>query len=82
MSSAKRLLHDTIESLNDEEVRQLLEFAQRLRKKNGTSLTLKCLASDPTFEIPAERGSDAFPVVEPIQGKGIAASRLLVEDRR
>lgn len=81
MSSVKESLHNTIELLSDEEARQLLEFAQRLQKKSGISLTLRRLASDPAFRVPSE-GSGTFGVVEPIQGKGIAASRLLVENRR
>ena len=81
MDSIKESLHNTIELLSDEEARQLLGFVQRLQKENGVSLTLRRLASDPAFKIPSE-GSGTFRVVEPIQGKGIAASRLLVEDRR
>jgi hypothetical protein len=81
MDSVKESLHNTIELLNDEEARQLLEFARRLQKKNGISLTLRRLASDPAFRIPLEE-SGAFRVVEPVQGKGVAASRLLVEYRR
>ena len=81
MSSIKELLHNTIEQLSDEETRQLLEFAQCLRRKDSFSLSLKRLADDPAFEVPLE-ASGAFRVVEPIQGKGIAASKLLVEERR
>ncbi len=81
MSSVKESLHSTIELLNDEEARQLLDFAQRLRRRDSSSLTLKRLADDPAFEVPSE-ASGVFRVVEPIQGKGIAASRLLVEERR
>jgi len=81
VDSVKELLYNTIELLSDEEARQLLEFVQRLQKKNGAPLTLRRLANDPAFKIPSE-GSGAFRVVEPIQGKSIAASRLLVENRR
>lgn len=81
MSSAKESLHNTIELLNDEEARQILEFVQRIRKKSDVSLTLERLASDPTFKIPSE-GVGVFRVIKPIRGKGIPASRLLMEDRR
>lgn len=81
MSSVKESLYKAIELLSDDEARQLLEFAQRLQKKSGISLTLRRLASDPAFEIPSE-GTGAFRVVEPIRGKGIPASRLLVGNRR
>lgn len=82
MNSIKESLLNTIERLNDEEARQVLEFiTQRLRKKSKVSLTLNRLVSDPTFKIPSEE-IRAFRVVKPIQGKGIAASRLLVSERR
>ena len=81
VSSVKESLHKTIDQLSDAEVRHLLEFAQCLQKRNGDSPTLRRLADDPAFEVPSE-GSVAFRAVEPIQGKGIAASRLLVEERQ
>ena len=81
MSTVKESLRNRIDLLSDEEARQVLEFAQRLRERNDVSLTLKRLACDPAFKVPSE-GSGAFHIVEPIRGKGIAASRLLVEDRR
>jgi hypothetical protein len=81
MSSIKELLHNAIESLSDEEARQLLEFARRLRREIGTSLTLERLAGDAAFEIPSKE-SWSFHTVEAIQGRGIAASKLLVGDRR
>lgn len=79
MDSVKELLHNTIEQLSDEEARQFLEFAQRLQRKSDVSLTLRRLANDPAFKIPPE-GAGAFRVVEPIQGKGIPASRLLMDE--
>lgn len=70
MSSVKELLHSAIESLSDEESRQLLEFARRLRREIGTSLTLERLASDVAFEIPSKE-SWSFHTVEAIQQRGI-----------
>jgi len=81
MSSVKELLHNAIESLSDEEARQLLELTRCLRREIGASLTLKRLAGDAAFEIPS-KGSWSFHTVEAIQGRGIAASKLLVGDRR
>lgn len=81
MSSVKDSLRNTIELLNEEEARQTLEFVQRLKKEGSASLTMRQLATDPTFKIPSG-GCGSFSVVEPIQGKGVAASILLVEDRR
>jgi hypothetical protein len=81
MSSVKESLRNMIELLSDEEARPILEFVQRLQKRSDVSLTLRRLVRDPAFEVPSE-GSEAFRLVEPVQGKGIAASRLLVENRR
>ena len=81
MNSVKESLRHMIERMSDEEARQMLEFAHRLQQRCGVSFTLKRLATDPVFKMP---GSDvgAFHAVEPMYGKGIAASRLLVDDRR
>ena len=80
MRPIKESLRSTIELLGDEEARQTLAFAQRLRKRNVTSLTLKRLARDPAFNMPCKRPT--FRAVEPIKGKGLPASDLLVEERR
>ena len=82
MSLVKESLYSTIEALSDQEARQVLELIQQLwKKERGVSQTMKRLVSDPSFEIPS-RAHRPFRSVEPAQGKGIAASRLLVEDRR
>jgi hypothetical protein len=81
MSSLKELLRPMIERMSDAEARQLLEFAQHLRHRRDDSLTLKRLATDPAFKVPGSGARD-FYVVAPIHGKGMAASRLLVDDRR
>ena len=81
MSSVKESLYTTIESLSDEQARQVLEYAERLRKRSEGSLTLSRLVSDAAFKVPLDRPG-AFPVIQPIQGTGTDASKLLVEDRR
>ena len=81
MISVKESLQHMIEQMSDEEARQLLEFVHHLQQRRGVSLTLKHLASDQIFKIPGSGVGD-FHVVEPIHGKGIAASKLLVDDRR
>lgn len=81
MSSLKESLHDTIETLSDEEARQTLEFIQRLRKRSRISISLARLAGDPAFKVPSEERV-IFRLVNPVKGKGIPASRLLVEERR
>ncbi|MCL0069149.1 hypothetical protein M1O56_00655 [Dehalococcoidia bacterium] len=81
MNCVKESLRNTIEVLSDEEARQILEFIQRLRTTSDVSPTLRRLAIDPAFQVPSEGFRD-FRIVEPISGKGIPASRRLVEDRR
>ena len=81
MNSVNELLQHMIERMSDAEVRQLLEFAQHLQHGHDDSLALKHLATDPAFKVPGSGARDCH-VVEPIYGKGMAASRLLVDDRR
>ena len=81
MNAVKELLWHIIKQMSDAEARQLLEFAQHLQHRRDNSLTLKRLATDPAFKAPGN-GVRAFRIVEPIQGKGIPASKLLVDNRR
>ena len=81
MDAVKELLRHMIEQMSDAEARQLLELAQHLQHRRDDSLTLKRLATDPAFKVPGN-GVRAFRIVEPIQGKGIPASKLLVDNRR
>jgi hypothetical protein len=81
MNSVKELLRHMIKRMSYAESRQLLEFAQHLQHRRDDSLTLKRLAADPAFKVPGS-GARGFYVVAPIHGKGMAASRLLVDDRR
>ena len=81
MKSAKEALYQTIEALSEEEARQVLALAQRVRGGKKDSRTLRRLAHDPTFAIPGQR-VPIFGVVTPVQGKGSPASRLLEYDRR
>ncbi len=78
-TSVKESLRNTIETLSEEECRQLIEFIQYIQQT--IPLSLKRLLNDPTFNIPS-KGFGTFQVIEPLQGEGIAASKLLVEDRR
>jgi hypothetical protein len=80
MNSVKELLQHMIERMSDAEARQLLEFAQHLHHRRDNSLTLQRLTTDPTFKLP-ENGVGPFRVAEPVPSKGIAASKLLVDDR-
>src|SRR5262249_24574221 len=81
MNSVKELLQQMIERMSDVEARQLLEFGEHLQHRRDDSLTLTRLAADPAFKVPGSGARD-FHSVAPIHGKGLAASRLLVDDRR
>ena len=81
MISVKDSLRSALDRLNEDEARQTLEYIQRFRMKQRVSPTLARLASDPTFKIPV-RGTWAFRPVEPVRSRGIAASDLLIQDRR
>ena len=81
MSSVKEALHHSIERLSDEEAHQALAFIQQLREQRDVASILRRLAYYPAFRLPADT-QGGFRVVEPLQGKGIPASRRLVEERR
>jgi hypothetical protein len=81
MLSVKESLRTTVDSISDEEALRVLSFIEQMRKHPVRSSTLKRLASDPMFKVPP-RKLGAFAKVDPMEGKGAPASRLLVEDRR
>ncbi len=77
----KESLRSALDRLTDEEARQILDFIQRVQKRNGASGTLTRLASDPAFRFPVA-GFRSFGRIRPISGKGIAATKLLAQDRQ
>ena len=81
MLSVKESLRTTVDSISDEEALMVLSFIEQMRKHPVRSSTLKRLASDPTFKVPS-RKLGSFVKVDPMDGKGVPASRLLLEDRR
>ena len=80
MLSVKESLRTTVDSISEEEALRVLSFIEQMRKHPVRSSTLKRLAGDPTFKVPP-RKLGAFVKVDPMEGKGTPASRLLVEDR-
>jgi len=81
MKSTKEALHQTVETLSDEEARHILELTRHMRRGKRDSLTLRRLAHDPTFHVP-RTGVSTFRAVKAVEGKGIPASRLLGQERR
>jgi hypothetical protein len=81
MSSIKQSLYETLERLDDDQARLLLALAKSLEQQDSTSSLLRRLARHPAIKVPDDE-TFAFPAVEPIEGNGIPASKLLIEDRR
>jgi hypothetical protein len=81
MKSAKEALRQTIETLSEEEARQVLDPTRRVRRGKRDSRTLRRLSHDLAFSVPRHSVS-SFGMVTPVHGKGSPASRLLERDRR
>lgn len=78
--SVKEMLYETIQGLNDEQVQAILEMAQRMRQKNASATWMR-LARNPAFKLPKD-GFKRLPRIKPVEGTGILASQLLIQDRR
>lgn len=65
----------------NEKGHQISAVTRRLREKSRVTKTLKALACDTAFTVPPA-SLRKCRAVEPLKGKGIPASRLLVMDRR
>jgi len=80
MSPVKEALRETIEHLSDEDAARLLEVARSLQSSPGGTRTLRRLAADPAFRVPAY--PHGFRHVEAIHGTGKDPSQVIEEDRR
>ncbi|MEK7407639.1 MAG: hypothetical protein AAB225_21380 [Acidobacteriota bacterium] len=81
MASAREMLRETLDSLNDAEVLRALELVRHLRSTQQGSGLLNALAANPDVHPPvAPEG--CRPTVEPIEVEGPPVSRQLVEARR
>ncbi len=80
MIAEKQVLLKSIEKLNDEEVREILQIVRQLENNHALPVSHRKLAQVPTFKLP--HGSPKFSSVKPARGKGIPASELLIKDRR
>ena len=81
MSPIKESLLKAVEGLSDEEAERALAYVQSLHESSPLARLRACLAGHPAITMPAV-DAIAFRDVEPIEGKGILASELLVRDRR
>ena len=81
MSPIKESLLEAVQGLSDEEAKRALAYVQSLRESSPLARLRARLAGHPAISIP-EVDAIAFREVEPIEGRGILASELLVRDRR
>lgn len=80
MDSIKEKLRHMVELLTEEEAQQVFQLLSEFQRQQGISLTMRWLASDPMFKLPADPNRP-FRKVKPVQGQGQSASDLLSEDR-
>jgi len=81
MSSIKDQLRSTIERLDEDEARQLLELAHAVQRGRDKTRLWQRLAGHPSFSLPVG-GFRPFKEVVPAEVQGIPASELLIKDRR
>lgn len=79
--SAKEMLYETIKDLDEEQARQVLSMALRVKKQETKNPTWERLSKVPGIKLPA-RFPRRFRDFQPVKGWGIPASQLLIEDRR
>jgi hypothetical protein len=81
MSPIKESLLKAIRGLSDEEAKRALAYVQSLHESSALARLRARLAGHPAITLPAV-DAIAFRDVEPIEGRGVLASELLVRDRR
>ena len=81
MSPIKESLLEAVQGLSDEEAQRALAYVEALHARDALGRLRARLAGHPAITLPAV-DAIAFRDVEPIEGRGILASELLVRDRR
>ncbi len=81
MSTIKESLHSVIEQLDEEDALCVLKFTQNLKKEIIKSSLSEHLLADPAIKLPII-DYKGFRAVQPISGKGIPASEMLIKDRK
>ncbi len=79
MTPEKELLRTSVDSLTDEQARDLLRWIERMKSQTPVSTSLRNIVNDPGIKIPIQT---KFRDVKPIKVKGIPVSELLIKDRR
>jgi hypothetical protein len=81
MTSLKKSLHNTIDRLSEPEARQVLNYAKQVHSKSGLVGLMEELSHDSAIAVSSVIDRP-YKRVSPVRGKGVAASKLLVKDRR
>jgi len=81
MNTARKLLEENLQHLDERQTREVLAFVRSLSSRNDPSPTLDRLRADPAFTVPAQFVSGSGRV-KPLEQEGVLASELLVRERR
>ncbi len=81
MSPIKESLLEAVQGLSDDEAKRALAYVHSLHERSALARLRARLAGHPAIALP-DVDAITFRDVEPIEGRGILASELLVRDRR
>ena len=81
MSPIKQTLLHAVKDLSEDEAQKAMAYIEALRRNAELARLHERLGGRPDISLPAPQVG-GFPDVEPIRGKGVPASELLVRDRR
>ncbi len=79
--SAKEMLYERIRDLTEEEAQQVLDESFSVKKLDPKQALWERLSKISGIRVP-KGGFKPFRHVEPLEGEGIPASQMLLEDRR
>jgi hypothetical protein len=81
MSAVRERLIEKIKRMPEQELKQMLDLSNHLEEAGERVAMINKLMKDRTIRIPKNL-SPRFKPVEPLKGKGISASKLLIADRK
>lgn len=80
MASSLDTPRETVASLSENEAAMTLDYLRRLRSRRAETGFAELLAGDPAIRMPGAP-CERLPEVQPVNGAGIPASEMLVQDR-
>lgn len=81
MSLIKESLHQSIDQMSDEQAEAMLTLIRAFHSKRPDVERPSLVAPSTIAQQPLSK-ANAFKSVQPVSGKGAAASRLLISERR